>query len=1148
MSSSIFSTWCLNLSSIKTARLFLSINLLMGIVLSIPPANAQYDAATVVGRVTDPSGAIVSNAEVALRNLNLDTVLTRKSNSSGEYEFPDVQIGTYTVSISAPGFSESITKPFDLIVSARQRIDVSLKLGNASETVTVSVDNAGLQAESGERSTTIESEQIIDLPLNGREYTDLALLTPGVQVSNLQDGTVTQRRGSFNVHGNRASFNNFILDGLDNNSYQVGNEGFNNQAITESVDGVQQFTVSTSNFSAEYGRAAGAIINVRTRSGTDKPRLTLFEYLRNTIFDAYGPFIGNGVKPALIQNQFGGSFGYRIPRIKDFFFFLDYEGYRQATHNLISETLPTMQQRAGIFMAPTSSTDPTLIGVPLQNPITGKQYSNGIIPLTDFTPFATAVLAALPPAADGGNGFEETEPGHSFRDVFDLRLDKYVGNRLQMFARFSKQSAHLTAAPGIPGPAGGGGFGHIRILGSSGVAGATYTLTANSLLDLRVGVTYINSGKLPYNQGVPNFYTPFNIPYPISTSLASAGLNTQAVEHFSTMGVETSNNGFTNPNTYNIKGSYTLAKGRHSFSFGYEWLLVNERTTQGDPALGEDEYAGSFGYPATIPAGVKRPGNSTASGQAYTLSDFIFGARSTYELSTYDTPVEYYSFDYGYAEDSWKIFPNLTLTYGLRYEFAAPERSRSKTYPIENFDPTTNALEFGTSGSLYEQALVHPKLDDFAPRFGFAYSLFPNIVFRGGYGISFVQWNRGAAELLGSGPLTINGVVNQNPTQMSLCPTGSESLTCFRPTMQGYPTSLVTPSQFSTLNATSAYSPRHAVPGYAQTYSFGTQVQIDKATILNVGYVGAHDVHLQVNADYNEAAVQVPGQTLTLQQRRPIQNFTDINAYLPLGFLRFNSLEVQLTHRTIGGLYILNSLTWSKAFDNASGPNEANHGDTQFVDKNDLKYDTGISSQNQTLNESLGLVWKVPYGAGFGNRTLRQTASGWTITTITRLTTGLPMNITYAPSTNDVLSDFGLAYRPNYTGSLSTIKNPRSKWIIGNNLTLPDGSTCTGYCNFLNGSQFQELSSASGSTSPNGNLPRNALTGPGYANIDLGLQKNFLLPKHFNLQFRVDAFNALNHINFKVPSLGITAGTFGDFGPGETFPSRQMQFAIRVSY
>jgi hypothetical protein len=1128
------------------------------LLAATPAARAQFDTGTVNGSVNDPSGAAVAGATVKLNNLALKTTLVRTTNAKGQYEFPDVQPGTYTVAVDAPGFAKSVTKPFDLTVAARQRIDVPLSLGTGSDTVTVSLDNAGLQSESGDQSTTIESQEMIDLPLNGREYADLALLTPGVQIGSLQDGSVDQRRGSFVVNGNRSSVNNFLLDGLDNNSYQIANQGFNNQAVAEQTDAVQEYTIVTNNYGAEYGRAGGAIINVKTKSGTHDLHGSVFDYVRNTALDAYGPFYGVGQKPALVQNQFGFTVGWHFPKVRNLFFFIDYEGFRQSTKTIESATIPNPAQIAGTFVAPTSATNSTLIPLPLMNPITGKLYPTGIVPSADITPFAAAVLAALPqptypsagPPGSSAN-YVSLQAGHNFRDIGDVRLDKYFGNRLQTFVRGSKQASHILVPPDFPGAAGGSGFGHIRVTLSSGVAGATYTLTPNSLIDARFGVTYQASGKVPYNQGAANFYTPFNIPYPVSPLLQPSGLNTQGIYDFTTFGAEATNNEISNPNTWNFKTNYTVVKGRHSLSFGYEFLRVNQVTVPGSPVLGEDTYTGEFSYYA--PSGIARPASSTGRKQDYGLADFMFGARSEYQLANYNIDTEYFDYDFAYAEDSWKVLPRLTLTYGLRYEFSTPERATGQ--PIVNFDPTSNALEIGSTGSLYNQALVNPKLDDFAPRFGFAYSLYPNIVFRGGFGISYIQFNRygGESDLLTNPPTTIDGDVAEAPPYYStnpqpLCPAGSQSLSCYRPTMQGYPSSLISSGSFSTSTTQTYYIPRHSAPGYVQSYNVGTQLQMTPATVLNIAWVGSHDVHLRVLADYNEALPQLPFQSVALLNRRPVQNFTDIHESVSAGYLRYNALQAQLTHRAGHGLFLMNSFTWSHAFDNASASLEEAHGDSEFISLRNIGYNNGNSGYDQRLNDSFAAVWNVP-GAALHLRPLRQAVTGWTLTTITRLTTGVPINIYYNPGTNDLTSDIG-NYRPNYTGFLYTLLKPRSQWVRTGQTTAA-GTTCAGLCDAFNLTQLSDpATAAAGGTTPYGNLPRNAIRGPGYVNVDLGVQKNFTLPRHYLLQFRCEAYNLANHTNFKAPNTEFGGSAFGEFAPGSSsvFPSRELQFAARFTF
>jgi hypothetical protein len=372
--------------------------------------------------------------------------------------------------------------------------------------------------------------------------------------------------------------------------------------------------------------------------------------------------------------------------------------------------------------------------------------------------------------------------------------------------------------------------------------------------------------------------------------------------------------------------------------------------------------------------------------------------------------------------------------------------------------------------------------------------------------------------------------------------------------MQGYPTSLISPGAFSTATTETRSTPIHNAPGYIQSFSLGTQVQLDRGSVLTISYVGSHGVHIPVQGDYNEAPPQLPGQGLALADRRPMQNFQDIYANFAGGFLRYNSLQINLTHRFTAGLFLTSSFTWSKAFDDASGITENSHGDSQYISIRNPTYYNGLSGYDQRMNSSTAASWKIPFGLGIRNRALRQAATGWTLTTITRVTTGIPWNIYYGADDADETSDL-LNYRPNITGSVKTLLNPRSKWIVNNTATSVEinGSTqgCLGYCNIINASQLSQPATATaGGTSPYGNLPRNAIAGPGFINVDLGTQKNFAFFHHSDLQFRADAFNVMNHTNFKAPDLEFNNGSFGEFtgGSGSVFPSRRMQFGVRYSF
>ena len=350
-------------------RFFLA--LLVCPLLFVPGAAfAQFDTATVLGTIKDPAGAVVENARVMLSNTGTGTSQTTATDNNGNYNFLNVRISDYVVKAELAGFKTASSNPFRVDVNARQRVDLQLEVGQVTENVVVSGAAAILETDTSERGQVINRQEIVNLPLNGRAYADLALLTPGVRRSALENQTITSRDASFNVNGQRSALNNFILDGVDNNAYGTSNQGFSNQVIQASPDALAEFKVQTDNYSAEFGRAAGAVVNASIRSGTNQFHGAAWEFLRNTELNAIGFFntFAPGVtKPVFIQNQFGGAFGGRIIRDK-LFIFADYEGLRRVTRSTQFATLPTLDQRSGIFANPLTGA-----AVPLRNPLDDRR-------------------------------------------------------------------------------------------------------------------------------------------------------------------------------------------------------------------------------------------------------------------------------------------------------------------------------------------------------------------------------------------------------------------------------------------------------------------------------------------------------------------------------------------------------------------------------------------------------------------------------------------------------------------------------------------------------------------------------------------------------------------------------------------------------
>ena len=378
-------------------------------------AYAQYDA-TVLGTVRDPQGLAVVSAKMTLSNVANGVQKSVITDSYGNYEFLNVRIGEYTLTAEKPGFKTGTAERFTVTVNARQRVDVSLELGEVTQTVEVTDAGTIMQSESSDRGEVISHEETANLPLNGRSTAALALLAPGVRLAY----GLPKRESSFNVSGMRSQFNDFILDGLDNNAYGTSNQGLSNQVIQLSPDAVQEFKVITNSFSAEYGRVGGAVVNASVRSGTNQWHLTVWDYFRNTDLNAVGFFKPtSGQKPVYIFNQFGGAGGGPIRKNK-MFVFADYEGFRRIQRSLTFASLPTMSQRVGDFS-----------GMAVIDPFSGSPYPNGIIPKSAQSKFGSTVFSQLPAVNLPGNtnNFESLPPSPDDDNKGDIRYDHYLSEQ-----------------------------------------------------------------------------------------------------------------------------------------------------------------------------------------------------------------------------------------------------------------------------------------------------------------------------------------------------------------------------------------------------------------------------------------------------------------------------------------------------------------------------------------------------------------------------------------------------------------------------------------------------------------------------------------------------------------------------------------------
>lgn len=1091
------------------------LSLCVGVAASACLLFAQFESGTVLGTVHDPTGAVIANAAVSLDNTKTGVVLKTKTDSNGNYEFVDVRLGTYRVHIEDPGFQAATTADFQLTVDARQRVDLTLQVGQASQTVTVTGAATLLETDNSSRGQLINPKQIEDLPLNGRSYADLTLLVPGVAKSPLENQTDNSRDASFNVNGQRSELNSFLLDGIDNNAYGTSNQGFSNEVIQPNPDALAEFKVETDNYSAEYGRATGAVINATIKSGTNQLHGELWEFLRNTDLNAVGFFKPvNGAKPAFNQNQFGAALGGPIVKNK-IFLFGDYEGFRRVFHPVLFATLPTVAMKQGN------------LGIAVRNPLTGVLYPNGIVPQSAIIPFAQTVLSELPdPNLPGNSNNYESAPSDTITgDKGDIRYDEYMGQKIALFVRYSQDNEAIYNPAAIPGPAGGNANGNVYIRNKQLVPGVTWTINPTSVLETRIGMDYTQGGKTPIGLGTSA--SQYNIPnLPANPAFAGGLYSLSLSGGLSQLGRQSSNPQYQYPLVIDPKVNYSKILGRHSLKIGFEYQLIDTQVQDFHPKYGVDQYTGYFSDPGST-AGLK-----AIQQQAYSLADFMFGARSHYEINNYAVAHLRQRMYFAYLQDDFKATNKLTLNLGIRYEFATPQWERDNK--LANFDPQTGALIFAQNGSLYDRALMHPDPHNWAPRVGLAYQIAPKTVIRSAYGISYVQFNRlGGENLLAyNGPNIVDAIIDQVPGQGTGTCTSVDSAagSCFRPTGLGFPPNFATPAAFNTATSQVRYIPADNRTGYVQSWHFTIQRELVKDLLLDVAYVGNHSVGLMILADANQAAPNLLGQNLSINARRPIPNFTTIEEAFAGGFGSYNGLQVKLEKRYSTGLYFINSFSWSKAIDNAPGHLENYDGDNSRINIRDPKSEKGLSSYDQPLNDTLSVVYDLPFGRGrhfsIGNRAADLVLGGWSIDLVNSVTSGLPINITYSATTQASESPL-LTPRPNLTGAPMYISegNP-THYLSSAALSVPNY------------------------TQPFGNAGRNIARGPFFADLDFGLHKNFALwSETSRLEFRAEAFNLLNKTNFDVNSgfsTSVSSSSFGVFT--NTDPPRQVQLALKLIF
>ena len=1102
---------------------------------------AQFETSSIVGRVTDSTGAVLVGATVTVTNVDTNVAISRVTDKAGEYTVPALRVGVYRVVATMNGFNDAITENVHLMVGTNQSVNLKMSIG-ATETVTVDSDQLVLETASSQKQQVLTDDAIEAFPLLNMNYSDLLPLAAGVtQDAAGQDlGTSsTVREGSYNINGQRSTYNNYLLDGMDNNAHGTSNQGFSNQVINPSQYNITQFSIVTTLPAAEYGRSGGGTINVAFKQGTNKIHGTVYDSLRNTIANANGFFkaasnSGASNRTTLVRNQFGGNVGGPILRDR-FFFFADYEGLRQVRQVVNQANIFTVSNHQ-LIASPNATANTTTV----LNPFTGETYAaDRPLPRSVLSPIALAILDSFPLPNNNGAGAASISSNWSALQRFinsydkeDLRIDAQWNPRMSTFLRVSQSKEHDLDGPILPSPVGGGN-GYFRTINQQVALGLTRQIGATQLLEARLGASFTKGGKHPYTLGDPRT---FGIKGTPTDPAVWGGLTTLNLNGYTGIGRQSTNPQWQYPFFLNSKVTYSWLHGRHNFKTGYEFGYLRQTVQDVNPIYGDMEFQSSF--------------------TGYTISDFLFGVPNEIDLTTYFVAHIRQGGHSAFFQDDWRILPKLTLNVGMRYEYAS--HFYEKDSRLTNFDPdstpyTGQLLRARASGSAYQKQLIDPDMNDFMPRFGFAYSPNTNLVIHGGYGIGYMHYTRSgeADNLAVNGPQMNAAVYNQVPKFFKTA--NAKTTPTFYTLDNGFPQGMASPANFNLFTSTVKWLPRNYRDPYVQSWYGGFQASVGKNRVIDIAYVGNHGLKLQEVGTYNQRRPELGQDPITGNFKRPYSNIGDVTETYNGGMSNYNGLQARFEQKNLYGLWILNAFTWSRSFGNVGDALTSSRGfsgspqDYYAPQQNDygpLQYDLPI------INNT-AVTWKVPIGSGkmiFRNAgpLMNNLLGGWQVTAYNQYHSGPALTPNFTPSGAQQLSNSGgVQYRPFIANGVSRDDARKRLHIPGH----PEAAFCdTVYAslygctvNFgLNPNPKPDPSPSadwSGTSSdPRGNVSNGFLRGDTFDELDAGINKTFFLPENLRLEFRGQFYNVLNKTNFTVPGMGCCSTSFGrinsTYGPG----------------
>ena len=1081
-----------------------------------PFTYGQVESGRFVGRITDAQGAVVPNARVEAINTGTNIVQAAMTSGGGEFVITPVSAGVYTLAVTAPGFEKLTTSNIEVQVGQVVREDLSLRIGAASTTVEVQVETPMLNTDTATVGQVITNEQIVDLPLNGRGFYQLAELTPGAVLLPPTGNVLPIRPEEVDgntISGIRGRAISFLLDGVDVSEQHQGGT-----FIQTSIDALQEFSVQQNPYSAEFNRGGG-FFNATTKSGTNQLHGGLFEFIRNDKLDARNFFAST--RQVLKRNQFGGDIGgpLSIPHLysgKDkTFFFLDYEGQRLRQGLIFNSIVPALAQRGGDFSGPGLKkiydplTTTTAGGV-----TTRTQFPGNIIPARRFSPQALAIQKYYE-TPNNPTGTARFTPSQAIDwDQFTTRIDDQVTKSNRLFGRFfyvNNREVDPNAAPAL----------QTASLTSNAydlALGLITTLGANKVNDFRVHYLPSHIRLSAFLQG-PDFNAANGIAGFTPTLRPGTG---GSFPDFSFSGYSSlQGSSFDGrPKSQDRKvfeptDNFTIIHGRHSIKFGtlvryYQWLGYDSQT-----------YVGNWSFNGSE---TQNPAAASGTGDGYAdfLLGYPFNSSRAYPAENFGGQRWYYQC---FAQDDIRLSDRLTLNVGLRYEYspwlegyrgqigtfnpalAKPIIVASRNSQIDLGAQLAAPIAYKYFGYLIQTSaqaglpysITYTDRKQFAPRIGFAWSPFGRTtVFRGGYGIFYEPENTDGRVNLNILPFRLNETVFQTQNQVPDRTLGDFFLG----------------SQIGSATTNPSLNPTltHMLIGYDEHYSFGVQQQLSSKTVADIAYVGNHGVHLNGNDDYNTPN---PGPG-AVQTRRPD------NIFGPIGYqsqdvgTTYQSLQAKLEHRASNGLTGLASYTWSK-----------------FLQENQQSsiggpraYEKTYSAFDIPQNLAVSFTYELPIGRGRmylgdANRVVSGILGGWQMQSIIILHTGS----TYTPFVSRDVANTGVGgQRPNRNpaGGSPNFKRSLKTWFDKSAYVVAPQYTY-------------------------GQVRANTLRSDAFRQYDASIFKNFQLREGSVISFRAEFFNLPNTNSFAAPNSTIDV-TSGGQVTNTSVPSRDIQLAVKYNF